>query len=126
MKTLFSALLLSGLLLALAPTAHAQRIVASGHSYGNSYHRAERGYSSSRVWVPGRYELVHERVWIPGRSERVWVDPVFRFSYDSCGNRVRVLVSAGHWENVCHPGRYETRAVRVWRPGYWVARGHCN
>jgi hypothetical protein len=127
MKALLSALLLSGLLAALAPEASAQRVLSSayshGSSYGSSHVRASRGYASSRVWVPGRYETIHERVWVPGRTERVWVEPVFRFAYDSCGNRVRVLVSNGHHEDVCQPGRYELRAVRVYRPGHWIARG---
>lgn len=127
MKALFSTLLLSGLLFALAPSGAAQRVVASEYrGHAGRYEHAARGHASSRIWIPGRYETVHERVWIPGCTERVWVEPVFRLAYDSCGNRVRLLVSAGHWENVGRPGHYETRAVRVWRPGYWVARGRCD
>ena len=122
MKTLFSSLLLGGLLCALAPASDAQRVHASGHygSYG-SYRYAPR-YESSRVWIPGGYEMVNERVWVAGRVERVWVDPVFELRIGTCGERFRVLVCAGHWSTVQHPGHYEVRRVRVHVPGHWEKR----
>jgi hypothetical protein len=125
MKTMFSSLLLGALLFVLAPATEAQRVVGGAYrgTYGaSSGHRAIR-YESSRVWVPGGYESVSERVWLPGRVERVWVEPVFEFRLGSCGSRFRVMVAAGHWRTVQHPGHYETRRVRVYVPGHWAPRG---
>ena len=110
----------------LASSASAQ-VVAGRYGYARpSYERSSTSlstYVSSRIWVPGCYQTVHERVWVPGRTERVWVEPVFEWRLGPCGSRLRVLVCAGRWQTVHHPGHYETRAVQVWRPGYWTARG---
>ena len=70
-------------------------------------------------------EFVHQRVWVPGWTEKVWIEPAFEWRFGSCGTRFRVQIGSGYWRTVHHPGRYETRPVRVWRPGHWVARG-CN
>ncbi len=118
MKTLFSSLLLGALLSLLAPATAAQRVHASAYSGHKS-----RSYESSRVWVPGGYEIVEERVWVPGRTERVWIDPSFGFRVGSCGERFRVQICAGTWRTVQHPGRYEIRRVRVYVPGHWAPRG---
>lgn len=111
-------------LLASAGAAQVPLSTYALHSPGpHAGHGSRHGYASSRVWIPGGYETVCERVWVPGRIERLWVEPSFGLAYDSCGRRVRVLLRAGHWQEVRHPGRYETRSVRVYRPGHWVARG---
>lgn len=121
MKAMLSTLLLvlAGLC-ASAPTASAQ--VYASHSSGYRGH----GYSAARVWIPTRYETVCERVWIPACSERIWIEPVYelRPSYGyRAGACVRVLVQSGHWKTVRHPGHFELRERRVYRPGHWVPRG---
>lgn len=121
MKAMLSSLLVAAVLALSASPLHAQRVVATSYSSGYGH-----GYVSSRVWIPGRYENIHQRVWVPGCSERVWVEPVFELRRDHCGNRFRVLVRAGHWTTVHHPGHYETRTVRVWQPGHWAPRGYCG
>ncbi|HEX6884827.1 MAG TPA: hypothetical protein VF530_15740 [Planctomycetota bacterium] len=133
----FRSILGLGLLLLLAPGIGAQ-VTASAYSHGStshgkgsagyypagrSYSHGGRSYATSRVWVPGAYEVVHQRVWVPGWSEKVWIEPAFEWRFGSCGTRFRVQVGSGHWRTVHHPGRYETRPVRVWRAGHWVARG---
>ena len=117
MKALLS-VLLTGLL--AASTAGAADAQVSRAPYLATPHRGE--YARSRVWIPGGTEIVYRRQWVPGRTERVWVAPVYHWSVDSCGRRFRLLVSAGHWKSVCHPGQYVRRAVRVYKPGHWVAR----
>ena len=94
-------------------------------SHGSSGYSSS-GYSSSRVWVPGHHEFVYRRVWVPGTAARVWVEPVYETRRDSCGRTVRILLRAGGWRTVHEPGRYETRRVRVWQPGRWIARGYCS
>src|SRR5262249_48187556 len=93
---------------------------------GVSVHLNARGYASSRVWIPGHYELVDERVWVPGSEERVWIEPVFEVRVDPCGFSRRVLGSAGRYEVRCLPGHFELRSVRIWQSGRWVARGSCR
>lgn len=105
------------LMLLLAAPASAQ--VVSAHGY-----HGRASYASSRVWIPGRYETVHQRVWVPGWTERVWIDPAFEWRFGPCGSRIRVQVCAGRWKSVHHPGHHETRAVQIWQPGRWVARGY--
>jgi hypothetical protein len=119
MKTRLRFSLLIGVLALFAQGASAQRL-ATGPA-------ACRGvYSSSRVWIPAGFETVLSRVWVPGCTERVWIEPRFELRYDRCGNAFRTLVAAGHHELVHRPGHYETRPVRVWRPGYWAPRGSCR
>ena len=124
--SLASALLALGLLASAADAQVTAGRYSGAHAYGNRGPVAHRTYASSRVWVPGRYATVEERVWVPGCSERVWVEPVYDLALGHCGTRVRVLLSAGHWKTVHHPGHYETRCVRVYRPGHWVARGYAH
>jgi len=64
----------------------------------------------------GRYVTRYERVWVPGRCERIWVPARYEWRFDPCGRRFQVLVEAGHFRTVQHPGHYERRAVRVWVP----------
>ncbi len=72
--------------------------------------RTPRGYDG------GRYEYRTERTWVPGYNRQVWVEPVYEWRYQPCGNRYRVLVRAGYHRTVCVPGRYENRQVKVWVP----------
>jgi hypothetical protein len=113
-------------LVLLASAADAQVSIgrySGAPTYGHGSHRVHGSYASSRIWVPGRYETVDQRVWVPGRTERVWIEPVYELALGPCGTRVRVLIAAGHWRTVHHPGHYEIRRVKVYRPGCWVARG---
>ncbi|MEW6073978.1 MAG: hypothetical protein AB1726_15460 [Planctomycetota bacterium] len=71
-----------------------------------------------RVWIPGHYEWVGEEVWVPGWTEVIWVEPVYEWRV-FLGCRFRLLVRAGHWSEIHHPGHFETRRVQVWRPGIW-------
>jgi hypothetical protein len=73
-----------------------------------------------KVWTPGHFATVTEKVWVPATREKVWVEPVYATSYDACGRRSERIVSPGHWEIVTTPGHYETRLVKVWRPGCWT------
>lgn len=82
--------------------------------------RAPHAYGHARVWVPGRYEVVLRRVWVPGGVRRVYEEPRYELRADSCGNSIRVLVRHGGWRTTHVPGRYETKRVRVWRPGHWA------
>jgi hypothetical protein len=111
----------------LASAADAQVSVgrySGARTYGNGAPRPVRAsYASSRIWVPGHYETVDQRVWVPGRTERVWIEPRYELALGPCGTRVRVLIATGHWRTVHHPGHYEIRRVKVYRPGCWVARG---
>jgi hypothetical protein len=116
--------------LCLLGSAADAQVSAGRYSGAPSYRSASSvrmhgrpSYSSSRVWVPGHYETIDQRVWVPGRAERVWIEPVYELAIGPCGTRVRILLSAGHWRTIHHPGHYELRPVRVYRPGCWVARG---
>lgn len=81
------------------------------HSHGRrSRARIPRGYDG------GRYEYRNERTWVPGYDRQVWVEPVYDWHYDNCGNRHQVLVRAGYYRTVCVPGRWENRQVKVWVP----------
>jgi hypothetical protein len=70
-----------------------------------------------------RYETVVEKVWVEGVCEDVWVEPVYRTTYDGCGRPIQVMVRAGYWTRVRHPGHWEERTRRVpvraprWRGG---------
>lgn len=116
--------LLASALAFCASTAGAQRLSLSvgGCSDGPSL-RLSLGRSPARaparVWVEGRWESRFERVWVEGCERRVWSPARFETRWDSCGRRVQVMVSPGHWRIVRDPGRYEQREVRVWVPGRW-------
>lgn len=72
--------------------------------------RIPRGYAG------GCYEYRTERTWVAGYNRQVWVEPVYNYHYDNCGVRHQILVQAGYYRNVCVPGRYENRQVKVWVP----------
>ncbi|MBK9387407.1 MAG: hypothetical protein IPN34_21545 [Planctomycetes bacterium] len=71
------------------------------------------------VWVPGRWEFCEERYQEPGRWHQVWVEPVYEWRVDPCGRRYQVCVRPGHYESRWCEGRWATRQVRRWVPGYW-------
>lgn len=121
MKYLSSILLLGALLSLLAPATAAQRVHASRHS-GHALRGYSHASSAGPVWIAGGYETVEQRVWVPGCVERVWVEPTFALRIGSCGERFRVLVTAGHWRTVQRAGHYEIRRVRAWAPGRWLER----
>lgn len=84
---------------------------------GTSFQRSRRDRFVPRDYRrAGRYETRTERVWVPGHTERIWVPARYEWRYDSCGRQFRVLVQAGHFRTVCHPGRFERRTTRVWVP----------
>lgn len=71
------------------------------------------------VYPSGYYETRTETVMVvPERVERYWVAPVFVTKYDSVGKPYSEKVSEGYYRDVVIPAQYETRAVRVWVPGY--------
>ncbi|MBL8897711.1 MAG: hypothetical protein JNM84_08785 [Planctomycetes bacterium] len=71
------------------------------------------------VWIPGRWEWCEERYQEPGRWHQVWVEPVYEWRVDPCGRRFQVCVRPGHYESRWCEGRWATRQVRRWVPGYW-------
>ena len=75
-----------------------------------------RSVGALRTYQRGRYETRYQQVWVPGRQEQVWVEPLHEWRRDVCGRRYRVEVRPGHFTLRHVPGRYETRAVRVWVP----------
>ena len=99
----------------------------STSTYRGPRYRGEKSYRSyhfpRRVWVPGHYEHVSRKVFVPARSERVWIDPLYETRIRSCGTRVRVLVRAGYWKEVCQPAHYVTRSEKVWIPGRFEWKG---
>ena len=80
-------------------------------------HRHSR---SCRQWQPGRVETIYERVWVPGRVTRRWCPPVYRTSYDRCGNPIQVLVRAGYYETHQEPGCYRNLPRTIRHPGQWI------
>jgi hypothetical protein len=64
----------------------------------------------------GHWRVIEEKVWVPGRIENVYVDPIYETRYDHCGNPYRVLVRAGCWSTIEHPGHWEIRQRKVWEP----------
>ena len=90
---------------------------------------------TERFWVEPAYEEVRvpavvERVWVPEVRERVWVEPRYDFRLDLRGQRIRVRLGDGHYEDrVVSPAHYEDRVVRhgrverrVVRAGYYEDR----
>ncbi|MFN0206694.1 MAG: hypothetical protein ACKVS6_10340 [Planctomycetota bacterium] len=75
-----------------------------------------------QIYVPGHYVTRYEQVYIPGCWRDVWVDAVYEWRRDACGNYIKVCVRAGYWTKVQDPGRYETREVQVWVPGRYEYR----
>jgi hypothetical protein len=80
---------------------------------------SRRSDAPQPVWIPGRWEWREERVEEPGRWEQVWVDPLYEWRIDPCGRRYQVCVRPGRYESRWCEGRWVTRQVRHWVPGYW-------
>jgi hypothetical protein len=88
-------------------------------SSGHPAHRPACASAPCRVWVPGHYAQREKKVWVEGRRTRVWIEPLYEIRRDACGRPIEVCVAPGHYADVFEPGHYETRTVRVWRPGHW-------
>jgi len=149
-RSIMLAVLILGSAFAAAPRADAQEIrvavggergfhaelgFGKGHrSYARVGYRPEyrpeyrpgygRSHGRGSTWIPGCYVETRQRVWVPGRTERIWHEPVYEFRTDRCGNTVEILVQAGGLEVIEHPGHYEWRPVKTWRPGHWSGRRH--
>lgn len=138
--------LLAGLVLAIAPAAH-----AAGPALGSGYvlskrsvtariHKTSYGRgpikplilsgacalhlrcSPGRFWVPGHYVTRQQKVWIPASKKKVWIDPVYETRYDACGRPYQVRSRGGGWTVQVTPGHFETRCTKVWVPGVYQAR----
>lgn len=88
--------------------------IGIGIGIGNGPH-----YKPAKVWIPGRYVTECQRVWVPGHSEQVWCPPVYNTHYDVCGNPYQVLVKAGYYQTIHHPGFWDTQNLQVWKAGHW-------
>jgi hypothetical protein len=66
----------------------------------------------------GRWVLQRERVWVPGCRRLIHVPARWGYRYDSCGRRVRVLISPARERIVEEPGHWEWRTRRVWVPAH--------
>ena len=115
--------LLAVLFVASAP-ADAQSTFGIGFSKFGRHSGVSLGFSTviqpRRCWVPGHYETRCTEVFVPGCIRQVWVEPVYDTCVDPCGNGTRVLIRAGYFRTIQEPGRYETRYVQVWVPGYYA------
>lgn len=107
-----------------APAQLLPRLVERVHRAGD--HLRDQGNTrrhthcaSCRRWIAPRCETVTERVWVPGRCERVWVPPQYREICDPWGRRQRLLVRAGYWDTIEHPGHWERRTRQIQVPGRW-------
>lgn len=86
------------------------------------YRGARRSHAPVRVWVPGHFETQRREVVVRGGTERRWMPARFETRYDSCGRRLQIQISTGHWEVVRLPDRVETRLEKVWIPAHWETR----
>ena len=122
------AIMLLGMLLAIAPTNDAH----AAHRRGRRAHRAHRahrhhnhhrhnrgfvgiGFSSQtqRHWVSGHYTYRTEEVLVaPERFEKVWVAPKYK-EIVSGSETIRVKVRDGYFKEVYVPARYATQTVKV-------------
>ena len=83
-----------------------------------SYQRKARHKACATIWVPDCHESVPKRVWVKGGFRRKFVEPIYETHFDECGVPYRVQIGGGHWMRVHVLGHFETREVKVWRPGY--------
>jgi hypothetical protein len=79
---------------------------------------------TSRVWVNGYFKTVSRRVWVPGYFRKVWRPAEFGFRYNSCNERVRVVIRPAGYTRVHVPGHFETRLEKTWVPGHYEVRTH--
>ena len=112
MKRSLTSLLMAAALAWLAPNVAAQ-VVATTH-YGSTTYASPGpwgargyagGYVSSRVWVPGGFDIVHQQVWVPEQCTT--------YSRGQGGWRHNGWRHGGR--TVCRPGYYDQR----WVPGYY-------
>ena len=120
MKTL----MIAALVAVAAPSASAGDVdfhfgfrTRGGVRIGFGYHDTKEVRRVPHV-VRGHYDTVEERVWIPAHYETVHHPAEYRYRYDECGVRVRVLVRRAGYHRVRVPGHYETRIRKVWHPGH--------
>lgn len=98
-----------------SPTACTNAAPKVGPVFGKKHKKNTCG----KVWVPGHYEYHRERIYVPARTDRVWCPPEYRYEYQ-CGQLVKVLVKAGHWEVVVvEPAHYTYQRCKRWVPGHW-------
>lgn len=120
----FTLILVAG---AMVPAQGLVRLVERGHRAGEQARELlrdrvvprHRHCEACRRWIAPRCETVTERVWVPGRCERVWVPPEYRDICDPWGRGSRVLVRAGYWRTIEHPGHWECRTRQIQVPGRW-------
>jgi len=115
----------------LAPSAAAKQLTVSKSTpFGNvSLSWGNRGYSKHSSYnrrynrpAAGHYKTIKEKVWVPASKHKVWVEPVYKTWFDSCGTPRRSLVQAGHYKVVVEPGHYTWRHRRVWVPAQPACR----
>ena len=71
------------------------------------------------IWVPGHFERVKREVVIPARYEKRWIPARFEYRYNRRGERIRIRVRRGHYENVLvQRRRVEHRHDRIWVAGH--------
>lgn len=114
-----------GLLTLLGAPTNAQEFAGRGHGHRSNVVRSHRApsYSSSRIWIPGRYEMQTQRVFIAATSRRIWIAPHYATRVLPCGTLERYVAIPGHFETICEPAHYETRNCRVWIKGRYEVRG---
>ena len=117
-RPLLGAGMLALLVLACVPAreAQAQGVVRISGSVGHHHH-----YTSQ--YVPGHYETRAETVLVESAHyEQVWVEAQYKTIKLNDGTKISVKIEDGYWSKVYVAERYETRAVQVWVPGYYVER----
>ncbi|MBI3817393.1 MAG: hypothetical protein HY286_01785 [Planctomycetes bacterium] len=82
----------------------------------------EREFRRREIYIPAHYEIVSRQIWIEGCFRDVWVEPVYDFRRDACGNLIRVVARAGYWTRVQDAGHYETVRENVWVDGRFECR----
>jgi hypothetical protein len=97
----------------LTNEARAEGFLTIGGDLGGHHHD---GYVT-----PGHYETRYQTVMVaPAHMERQWVAPQYQTVFDRFGRPSTILLSSGYWTEFYVPAQYETQAVQVWVPGYYV------
>lgn len=74
---------------------------------------------SKRVYVPGHYHSTTQRVLASaGHYDRVVVPARYEMRYHN-GHYDRVCVEPERVQQVWHPAEYDNRVVKTWVPGYY-------
>ncbi|MEM9883591.1 MAG: hypothetical protein AAF800_11805 [Planctomycetota bacterium] len=73
-----------------------------GHRHHSSYYRThdDRQTYDRRYYRVSRGDYGYRQVRHSGYHRRVWVPPVYRTRYDSCGKPLRVCVRRGYYRTV--------------------------